>query len=62
MLAAALENTNGRAERLDAALPGIGIQGLMGSVFLDQYGDGVRASYRIVVQDGKFVTKERVDQ
>lgn len=61
VLAAALENTGGRAEGLDAALPGTGIKGLMGSVFLDQYGDGVRASYHIVVQDGKFVTTAQVD-
>lgn len=62
VLAAALKHTGGRSEGLGAALPGIGIEGLMGSVFLDQYGDGVRASYLVVVQDGKFVMKEQVDR
>lgn len=61
VLEAALEKTGGRAKGLAGALPGIGIQGLIEAVSLDQYGDGVRACYRIVVQNGQFVTKQRVN-
>jgi branched-chain amino acid transport system substrate-binding protein len=62
VLAAALEKTRGRAEGLAQALPGIRISGLTETVSLDQHGDGVRIRYRIIVQDGKFVTKGRVGQ
>ena len=62
VLAAALEKTGGQAEGLAKALPGIGIKGLMEPVSLDRYGDGVWVRYRIIVQDGKFVTKERVSR
>lgn len=62
VLAAALEKTGGLSEGLAQALPRIRISGLMQAVSLDQYGDGVRARYRIVVQDGQFVTKGQVVQ
>lgn len=62
VLSAALEKTGGRAEGLVQALPGIRISGLTETVSLDQYGDGVRIRYRIIIQDGKFVTKGRVGQ
>lgn len=57
VLAAALEKTQGRAKGLDKALPGISIDGLTEKISLDAYGDGVRTHYKIVVQNGKFVTK-----
>lgn len=60
ILASALEKTQGRSEGLAQALPGIQIMGLMDTVSLDPYGDGVRVRYRIVVQDGNFVTREQV--
>lgn len=60
VLAAALEKTNGRAEGLAQALPGIRIDGLMETIALDEYGDGVRTYYQIMVEDGRFVTKGRL--
>lgn len=62
VLAAALQQTGGRSEGLTGVLPGISIQGVMQTVSLDRYGDGVRDRYRIVVQDGRFVTKGRAKQ
>jgi branched-chain amino acid transport system substrate-binding protein len=62
LLAAALEKTRGRAEGLAQALPGIRIEGLMEAISLDHYGDGVRAYYYIMVQDGRFVTLGKVEQ
>jgi branched-chain amino acid transport system substrate-binding protein len=62
ILAAALDKTSGQAEGLTGVLPGIRISGLTGTVSLDQYGDGVRSRYRIMVQNGKFVTKGQVGQ
>lgn len=60
VLAAALANTGGKPEGLAQALPGTSIQGLMETVSLDEFGDGVRIRYRVVIQDGKFITKEPV--
>lgn len=62
VLAEALKKTGGKAEGLTRALPGIRIQGLTQPVSLDQYGDGIRNYYRIIVQDGKFVTAGLVQQ
>jgi branched-chain amino acid transport system substrate-binding protein len=57
VLAAALEKTHGQAEGLAQALPGTRVQGLIETVSLDQYGDGVRTHFLITVQNRKFVTK-----
>lgn len=62
VLAEALNKTSGQAKGLTKVLPGIRISGLTGTISLDQYGDGVRTRYRIIVQDGKFVTKGQVGQ
>lgn len=62
LLAAALEKTHGQAAGLAQALPGISINGLKGTISLDDYGDGVLTRYRIIVEDGKFVTKGQLSQ
>lgn len=62
VLGAALKKTSGQAEGLARALPETRIKGLMETISLDQYGDGVRVRYRIVVKDGKFVTKGQIGQ
>lgn len=61
MLATALEKTGGRAEDLIKILPGSNIMGLTQPVSIDKYGDGVRLHYQFVVQDGRFVTKRKVE-
>lgn len=63
VLAPALKQTKGGADRLPEALKSIKtFEGPVGTICMDQYGDGVRARYRIIVQDGKFATEGRVDQ
>lgn len=62
VLAAALEKTDGRAKGLAQALPGTRIDGLMETIALDEYGDGVRTYYQIMVEDGNFITKGRLKE
>jgi branched-chain amino acid transport system substrate-binding protein len=57
ILAAALEQTGGRAEGLPEALVKTkDLMGLIGTLSLDEYGDIVRASYLGAVRGGRFVT------
>lgn len=56
ILAAALEITGGRAGKLPQTLPGIRIEGLMQTISINEYGDGVRNYYLISVRNGQFKT------
>jgi branched-chain amino acid transport system substrate-binding protein len=57
VLAAALEKTGGQAERLpQALLETQNLEGLTGTISLNEYGDVVRTQFLITVQNGQFVT------
>lgn len=61
VLAAALEETGGRAEALPEALAGIeGVEGAIGEIALDAYGDAIRPHFLVKIVDGRFVTLERL--
>jgi len=58
LLAASLEKTDGDAETLPQALVTTEIEGLIGPLSLDAYGDVVRPQFLVTVQDGAFVTQQ----
>lgn len=56
LLAAALQQTNGKKEGLRAILPQMGPQnGVIGSFSLDEYGDCMRAPFILTVRNGTMV-------
>jgi branched-chain amino acid transport system substrate-binding protein len=62
MLAAALEKADGQAKRLPQALAEPrDFEGLMGTISMDEYGDAVRTHFLITVQEGQFVTLDRLE-
>ncbi len=57
VLAAALEKTRGRAKGLPEALVKIqALEGLIGPISLDEYGDAARPNVLVRVENGQFVT------
>lgn len=57
VLAAALRQTNGKADGLPDALRNIrDLQGLTSTISIDEFGDVIRPVYLFQVQDGKMVT------
>jgi len=62
VLAAALEKTHGQAKGLpQALLETRDFEGLTGVISMDEYGDVVRTQFLSVVQDGQFVTLDRLE-
>jgi branched-chain amino acid transport system substrate-binding protein len=62
VLAAALEKTGGQAKGLPQALSEIrDFEGVMGMISMDEYGDVVRTHFLITVQEGQFVTLDRLE-
>lgn len=62
VLAAALEKTNGSSEGLrEALLQTKSFPGLQGSLTLDPYGDMIRTSFIIMVQNGQFLSIQQID-
>ncbi len=55
VLAHALEQTNGQAKNLPQALTAINnLQGVQGTISIDEYGDVIREVYIVQVKDGQF--------
>ncbi len=62
VLAAALEKTHGQAKGLpQALLKTRDFEGLTGVISMDEYGDVVRTQFLSAVQDGQFVTLDRLE-
>jgi branched-chain amino acid transport system substrate-binding protein len=62
VLAAALEKTDGQAKGLPQALAETrNFEGPMGTISMDKYGDAVRTNFLFTIQDGQFVTLDRLE-
>ncbi len=60
ILAKALEKTGGEGANLAEALVGTEIEGVGGIVSLDEYGEVIRDWFLLTVQDGEYVTADKL--
>jgi branched-chain amino acid transport system substrate-binding protein len=62
VLAAALEKTDGQAKGLPQALAETrNFEGPIGTISMDKYGDAMRTCFLFTIQDGQFVTLDRLE-
>ncbi len=62
VLTAALEKTSGQAEGLpQSLLETQNLEGLTGSISLNEYGDVIRTQFLITIQNGQFVTLTAIE-
>jgi len=60
ILAKALEKTGGEREGLAEALVGTEIEGIASAVSLDEYGEVIRDWFLLSIQDGEFITTDKL--